>query len=114
MRIDKIFGNGKRDNPPFSVRPRKIKVITFESFLKIKKILNKFKQPRILKKQRSNKKQSSILKIPTNDVQKNIYSYEPSNISFAYDSLFWRWRRVIAWHNYINDPVENINGHIIT
>jgi len=96
------------------VRPRKIKRITFEAFLRIKELLNKLKQPRIYKKRRLNKKPSAILEKSNNDIRENIHSYEPSNISYAYESLFWRWRRVIDWHKYINDPVENINGHIIT
>jgi len=41
-------------------------------------------------------------------------AYEPSNISSVYHSSFWQWRRVAEWYRYINDPMENKKGHIIT
>ena len=42
------------------------------------------------------------------------YDYEPTRIQNTRDCLFWQWRRVTEWHRYINDPIENINGHMIT
>ena len=46
--------------------------------------------------------------------QNYIYEYEPSNIISVYNSTKWQWRRVYEWYDYINDPIENIKGHIIT
>jgi hypothetical protein len=40
--------------------------------------------------------------------------YEPTNISNTRNSSFWQWRRVAEWYRYINDPIENKNGHMIT
>jgi len=42
------------------------------------------------------------------------HDYEPTRIQDTRDSLFWKWRRVTEWYRYISDPLENINGHIIT
>ena len=44
-----------------------------------------------------------------------IYSnYEPSRIEDTRNSSFWQWHRVTEWYRYINDPIENISGHMIT
>jgi hypothetical protein len=40
--------------------------------------------------------------------------YEPSRIDNTRNSSFWQWRRVAEWYRYISDPIENINGHMIT
>jgi hypothetical protein len=32
----------------------------------------------------------------------------------VHESSPWRWRRVVEWHRYINDPYENKNGHMLT
>lgn len=42
------------------------------------------------------------------------YDYEPSRIDNTRNGPFWQWRRVTEWYRYINDPIENINGHMIT
>jgi hypothetical protein len=58
-----------------------------------------------------------------NDLETNIHAknnngiycdYQPSQIDNTRNSPFWQWRRVAEWYRYINDTVENINGHIIT
>ena len=54
------------------------------------------------------------LKKVANTVQHHAHAYEPTNIVDTYDSALWRWRRVAEWERYINDPVENNNGHMIT
>ena len=40
--------------------------------------------------------------------------YAPSNAINVYDSSSWRWSRVNEWDQYINDPVEKLNGHMVT
>ena len=100
------FGNGKIDHTPSPVALRKIKRISFEVFLSLKEILNNFK-PRFEKNTQRCKQQ--IVRDEPEPVQP-VYeqSYEPTDMGYAYDSLFWQWRRVIQWHQYINDPCENI------
>jgi len=46
--------------------------------------------------------------------QKYTHEFEPGQIDNVYDSPPWKWRRVAEWERYINDPLENKNGHIIT
>jgi len=119
-------GNGNRHRTPFPGGLRKIKIISFKAFLDLKELFNNFKgreliflsnraplikdlRPRIhLPWPVVNEKQIK------HDNAAQAYIYEPSKISSAYNSLFWQWRRVAEWHRYINDPYENINGHIIT
>ena len=43
-----------------------------------------------------------------------VNEYEPSQMVNVYDSPLWRWRRVAQWHRYINNPCENISGHMVT
>jgi hypothetical protein len=43
-----------------------------------------------------------------------VHDYEPSRIDNTRNSSFWQWRRVAEWYRYISDPIENINGHMIT
>lgn len=92
----------------------KIKRITFEAFLGIKKLLSNLKQTRSNKIRHRNKKPYRIDTKLNSFIKKDVDTYEPSNISNVYDSLFWRWRRVIDWERYVNDPIENKNGHMIT
>ncbi len=47
-------------------------------------------------------------------IQQYAYEYKPRNIISTRNSLLWRWRRVYEWHLYINDPIENTKGHMIT
>jgi len=103
---------------------RKIKRISFKAFLYLKGLFKDFRRetPKI-------QFGSNFLsrRAPTiNDLEPKIhvaykkngtiiyYDYEPSRIQNTRDSLFWQWRRVREWYRYINDPVENISGHIIT
>ncbi len=60
------------------------------------------------------KKSQLLRKKPKIVTQNYTCEYEPSNIISVYDSLEWQWRRVTEWDYYINDPVENIKGHMIT
>jgi len=107
-------GNGKRHRTPSPVRPRKIKRITFEAFLRIKELLAGFKQLK-----------EKVIRQPNNLIPAQVPiritapalahdSYEPSNISDTRNSRFWQWRRVTEWHRYINDPCENKSGHMLT
>jgi hypothetical protein len=96
------------------LRPRKIKRITSGAFLGIKELLKKIKRPRVKTKQCCRKKPPVIYKIANDLTSYEAHAYEPSNIGDTYDSMFWSWRRVIAWEKYINDPVENIDTAKIT
>ena len=109
MSIRSFFkdGNGKRHSTPSYSRPRKIKRITSETFLLIKGLLRKLKRPRVKTKQHCHKKTPVIYKTANDSKSYKAHAYEPSNISNAYDSDFWRWRRVAEWEKYINDPLEN-------
>jgi hypothetical protein len=93
------------------VRPRKIKRITLEAFLRLKELLKRFKQPQVNKIRQPRKKLPKIYKIATGDNYEYKRAFEPSKIANTRDSLFWSWRRVIAWDKYINDPLENKKGH---
>jgi len=100
-------GNGKIDRTPTPVGLRKIKRISFEVFLSLKELLNNFKL-RFEKKLRCCHKRQIVTDKPEPVQPAYEQSYEPTNMSDAYDSLFWQWRRVAQWHRYINDPYENI------
>ena len=93
------------------MRPRKIKRITLEAFLRIKELLKKIKRPWVNKKWQHHKKPLKTYKRTNNNAQEYKRIYEPSEISDTYDSTFWGWRKVIAWEKYINDPLENKKGH---
>ena len=104
-------GNGKIHRTPSPVGLRKIKRISFEVFLSLKELLNNFK-PRFEKKIRPYCKRQIVINKPEPVQPAYGQPYEPTNMADAYDSLFWQWRRVAEWYRYINDPYENINGHM--
>jgi len=104
-------GNGKRHHTPHPVGLRKIKRVSLEVFLRLKELVSSIK----MITPRGNRKKS-ILKCatPVLATQNCAYDYEPSNAIYVQDSPLWQWRRVDEWYRYINDPVENIKGHMIT
>lgn len=125
------YGNGKRHHTPTPKRLRKIKRISFESFLSLKELFKDFKRDAIKPQKLSNYLSPRASTI--NDLKTGIHptrglvstkrtitqdghrqAYEPTQIYNTRNSSFWRWRRVREWDKYINDPLENINGHIIT
>ena len=125
-------GNGKRDCIPTPEELRKIKRISIESFLYLKELFKNFRRDAIKPQRFSNslghraptindlkarihltrglvsKKQTVTPKKSDIATQGYWHSYEPTQISNVYDSLFWQWRRVAEWERYINDPYENI------
>ena len=106
-------GNGNIHRTPTPEGLRKIKIISFKAFIGLKELLKIFKP---LKKRiiQHYQKQRIVIDTPINDHQPCAGLYEPSNITNTPDSLFWRWRRVKEWYRYINDPYENIKGHMTT
>jgi len=75
-------------------------------FLDIKRFL---KQLAVNKKQQGFKKSSRKRKRTDASIFNNAHSvYEPTNINYAYNSDFWRWRKVIEWGKYINDPMNKV------
>lgn len=120
-----FYGNGKRDHTPTPSRLRKIKRISFKALLYLKGLLKDFR--REAEKSEKAPDFSSHRAPRLNDLEARIYltpsqkngngihyDYEPSRIQNTRRSLFWQWRRVAEWHRYINDPIENKSGHIIT
>ena len=112
------IGNGKRHSNPLPVRPRKIKRITSEAFLSIKELFGKFKpyfktkrSMRIQTPRRCMRRRSVFLRGGEARLKNHTHTYEPSNIDSTRNSLFWSWRRVVAWERYINDPLENNKRH---
>ncbi|MEK6732882.1 MAG: hypothetical protein AABY55_04575 [Candidatus Omnitrophota bacterium] len=94
---------------------KKIKRISFETFLNLKELFKKFKQPGVTKSKRYRKEPIITTNKPAVVIQNYATGiYEPSRINDAFNSLFWQWRRVTEWHRYINDPYENISGHMTT
>ena len=119
------IGNGKRDHTPTPSRLRKIKRISLKAFLYLKGLLKDFRRDAIKVKfgsrnlshraPRINHLKTRIQVVPHKKNGNVGYrNYEPTNIENTRNSSFWRWQRVAEWHRYINDPVENINGHMIT
>ncbi len=109
-----FFGNGKIDHTPSPVGLRKIKRVSFKVFLSLKELVNSVKVYDSITP-RGNRKKSILRRKKTGiAIQNRAYEYEPSNIIYADDSQLWQWRRVAEWDRYINDPLENINGHMIT
>lgn len=103
-------GNRKGHRTPTPEGLTKIKRISFETFLNLKALLKKFSQRP--KAKRTVVKHLAVGSLPewTKGLSgsgeawlKPTNGYKPSNIVNAYESLFWRWRRVIAWERYIND-----------
>jgi hypothetical protein len=103
-----LLGNGKRHRIPSPKGLRKIKRISFETFLSLKELLKRFNQPVALKHRGRFNKPLVANKKRYAGIQISGCAYQPSKISDAYDSTFWQWRRVISWERYINDPLEKI------
>ena len=108
------IGNGKIDHTPHPVGLRKIKSISFEVFLRLKAFVNSLKVYDPITPRGNRKKSILRREKPVIATQNCTYDYEPSNAIYVQDSPLWQWRRVAQWHRYINDPVENIKGHMIT
>jgi len=106
-----IIGNGKIHRTPTPQGLRKIKRVSLEVFLRLKELVNGIK---VITPRGNRKKSILSRKEPDIAIRHYAHEYEPSNISNAYDGLYWRWRRVNEWDRYINDPVEKTKGHIIT
>ena len=103
-----FFGNGKRHCTPSPEGLRKIKRISFETFICLKELLRFFKKRQNLKPRRHSDKPIVVCNKKNFIEPVRAYSYEPTQIGNAYDSVFWQWRRVIQWERYINDPLEKI------
>jgi len=109
---------------------RKIKRISFKTFFVLKELFKNFKRDAIKTQKLSNHLGHRAVRInvlktgihPKRTVTpKKNYSaddhrliYEPTQIYNTRNSSFWQWRRVREWDKYINDPLENISGHMIT
>lgn len=102
------IGNGKRHRTPLPGKPRKIKRVKPELFLHIKELFKNIKRPRTKKKRHYRKKPVKAHKKPVITIPEYNNTYEPSKITDTRDSLFWSWRRVAEWEQYINDPLEKI------
>jgi hypothetical protein len=108
------FGNGKIHRTPTPQGLRKIKVIRLEAFLSLKALFNKckcFNSKERLRRLRTVKVRKDV---PGIVVQNRVNEYEPSKMINVYDSPLWQWRRVIQWDKYLNDPVDNRKGHMVT
>ena len=112
------IGNGKRHRTPTPLRLRKIKVVSFKAFFCLKELFKNFNR-RASNSLRRRAPAVNDLKtrihLTRGIVRKNetaiaIPAYEPTQMSNAYNSSFWQWRRVAEWYRYINDPYENIRG----
>jgi hypothetical protein len=93
---------------------KKIKVIGLEAFLSLKALFNKckcFNSKEQLRRLRTVKVRKDVLGVV---VQNCVNEYEPSKMVNVYDSPPWQWRRVIQWDKYLNDPVDNRKGHMVT
>jgi hypothetical protein len=124
-KICKVGGNGKIDRTPSPVDLRKIKRIGFKVFFYLKELFENFRA-RDLKFSCARGPRLNVLRTRRHtpwlhlntkqvDAHKNINSaYEPTDMARAYDSALWQWRRVAEWYRYINDPMENIKGHMTT
>ena len=114
IQSQKQLGNGKRHRTPTPQGLRKIKRISSEVFLSLKELVDSIKAYNSITPRGYRKKSILSRKKPKIIIQNHACEYKPSNMSNVYDSLLWRWRRVTQWHRYINDPIENIKGHMIT
>lgn len=101
-------GNGKRHRIPTPEGLKKIKRISFETFLNLKELLKEFNPNQCLNRKNRNRFKKPLISNRKQDVTKKLDSrtYEPTQITNTRDSLFWQWRRVIAWERYINDPLD--------
>ena len=124
-------GNGKRHHTPTPLRLRKIKVVSLKVFFCLKELFKNFKRdvtkpqklPNYLSPRASTINDLKAGIHPTRDIvstkrtvapDNHKHTYEPTQIYNTRNSSFWQWRRVREWDKYINDPLENISGHIIT
>jgi len=125
--MDIIFflGNGKRHRTPTPLRLRKIKVVSFEAFFYLKELFKNFRREAVKPKKNSkflshraptiNNLKTGIHLGTRSFVSKNepvvaIPAYEPTQMSNAYNSSFWQWRRVTEWYRDIDTYDENIRG----
>ena len=109
-----FVGNGKGHRPPTPQGLRKIKRISFNAFLSLKELVNSFKVYDFITPRGYKKISKSLRKNHVTVNQHRVYEYEPSNIINVRDTSPWQWRRLSEWDRYINDPYENIKGHMIT
>ena len=109
-----MTGNGKTHRTPSPVGLRKIKRITLELFLSLEALVDSFKVIDLITPRGYQKKSKLSPKEPDSIIQHYAHEYEPSNAINVCDSAPWRWRRVNEWDRYINDPINKLNGHIIT
>jgi len=87
---------------------KKIKIISFETFLNLKELLREFDQSVVAKPEHRFNKPPALNEKRNVNIQLYSHIYEPTQIINTRNSLFWQWRRVIAWERYINDPLEKI------
>ncbi|MDP3778647.1 MAG: hypothetical protein Q8R30_01185, partial [bacterium] len=110
---------------PTPSRLRKIKRISLKAFLYLKGLFKDFRRetPKVQfgtnslsrRAPRINNLETRIHLAPPKKNGNAIYhDYEPTRIDNTRNSSFWQWRRVAEWYRYINDPIENINGHMTT
>ena len=113
-KLTKIYGNGKIDRTPSPAGLRKIKRISFDAFLRLKELVNGIKVYNSITPKGNRKNLLLNYKEPVAAIKQCTHEYEPSSIINTRYSLLWQWRRVNEWYKYINDPYENIKGHMIT
>lgn len=116
------FGNGTIDRYPLleNIRIEKLLICTEKTFESLKKKFDQFKR-QYPNKINVKKPQKKIQKNLSSSIvtPENIYhEFQPSNISYVYNSNFWRWRRVNEWfrENAQNQYVENsslFNGNFL-
>ena len=95
------FGNGTIDCYPLleSAKIEKLLIFTEKT---LKALKNEFKQFKRQLRPKVKKPATAILRKPRNPkaIPKKAYlEYQPSNISYVYNSNLWRWRRVNEWFN---------------
>ena len=109
------YGNGKTHRTPSPAGLQKIKRVSSELFLSLQALVNSFKAPNLITPRGYHKK-SKVIKHDkiSAAIDTRPDEYSPSKIVSVLYSPLWQWRRVNEWDRYINDPVEKLNGHIIT
>jgi len=101
-----------------------INVVSFKDFFCLKELFKNFRREAV--KPKKDSKFLSRRAPAVNDLETGIHltrsfvsknetavaipAYEPTQMTNAYNSSFWQWRRVSEWFRYINDPYENIRG----
>ena len=96
-----FFGNDTIDSYPLleNMRIEKLLICTTKTFEALKKKFDQFKQQYQTKPEKPKKKSPIKLSKPTVIPEKIYHEFQPSNISYVYNSNFWRWRRVNEWFN---------------